>query len=155
MWPWQSLSHFEGLLDFVALELGRDPIILTESLCQDPGRAEGLADEMAGSSLARVRLELEAPVRLASGEAPLLAANAELEMRHLHKQLKRQTARLDDPLGPIVLQANASVLGHFEDLIRERVGQAVDEARGSERVSQMLTKSSCDKLVESDVDEAL
>lgn len=146
---------FEDLLDFVALEPGRDPAALKESLRQDPGRVEALAGELAGSSLARVRLQLGAPITLASGEAPLLAAQAELEMKHLHKLLKRQAARLEVPLGPLVLQANASVLGHLQDLIRTRLDPVVDEARGSEHVSLLLAQSSCDTLVESGVDEAL
>jgi hypothetical protein len=150
-----ELLTFEGLLDFVALELGRDPAVLTQSLRQDPGRSEALADELAGSALARVRLELAAPLRLASGEAPLLAARAELEMKHLNTLLKRQASRLEVPLGPLVLQANASLLGHFQDLIRKRLSPVVDEARGNERVSLLLAQSSCDKLVESGVDEAL
>ncbi|HSH70655.1 MAG TPA: hypothetical protein VK997_12100, partial [Deferrisomatales bacterium] len=83
---------FPGILDFVALELGRDATALIEGLHQDPGRAEALAEELAATPLAQVRLELAEPIPAAAGEAPLLAAGATVEMKHLRTLLKRQAS---------------------------------------------------------------
>ena len=151
---------FPGVLDFVALELGRDPAALKEALRQDAGRAEVLADELAGTPLARVRLELAEPICPATGEAPLLAAGAELGMKHLRTLLKRQASEPRRPLGPLCLQANASLLGHWQTLLRERVQPAVESARNGggrsgQLVSQLLPQSSHHTLVETCLDDAV
>ena len=151
---------FSGILDFVALGLGRDPAALKEALGQDVGRAEALADELAGSPLAQVQLELAEPIYPAVGEAPLLAAGAELGMKHLRTLLKRQVVEPRRPLGPLCLQANASLLGHWQTLLRERILPTVDAARNgggrsSQLVSQLLPQSSCHTLVETCLDDAV
>jgi hypothetical protein len=152
--------EFPTLLAFLALDRGRDPAALAEGLSQDPAAAEALADELASSPLAQVQLKLAEPIAAAAGEAPLLAAGATVGVKHLRTLLKRQASTPATLLGPLCLEANDSLVGHLQGLVRERVQPALDAARtggglGSQLVSQLLPQSGYATLVETCLDEAV